>query len=65
MKRVEVPIDFRGWLHGLRSEIGANMVLAPKDEYNKGWNEASLNAIKFIDRYANGDGLFQISTKNE
>ncbi len=45
---------------GAITEIGANMTLAAKDDYNKGWNDASRNAIKFIRAYIAGKGLFQL-----
>jgi hypothetical protein len=44
---------------GAITEIKANKTLRAKDEYNQGWNDASDNAAKFIQRYIDGDGLFQ------
>jgi hypothetical protein len=44
---------------GCITEIGANRTLAAKDEFNKGWNAASANAMKFIRNYIDGKGLFQ------
>lgn len=50
-------------LEGLRNEIGANRTLVPTDDYNKGWNAAMTEAIRFIRRYERGEGLWQITTK--
>lgn len=47
-------------LKGLKMEIGANGVLNPLDDFNKGFNEGIKEALKFINNYINGNGLFQI-----
>jgi hypothetical protein len=52
--------QLRKEFEGCISEIGANKTLVTKDEYNRGWNDASDNAIRFIRRYITGNGLFQI-----
>lgn len=55
------PLDvLRKEFEGCITEIGANKTLTAKDDYNKGWNAASDNAIKFIRRYIKGEGLFQL-----
>ncbi len=51
--------QLRNEFEGCISEIGANKTIAAKDDYNKGWNDASDNAIRFIRKYINGHGLFQ------
>lgn len=45
---------------GAINEIGANKTLNPRDPYNEGWNAGADMAIKFIQRYIKGEGLFQL-----
>lgn len=60
---VEVSKDTANALEGIRTEIGANRTLVPKDDYNKGWNDAMNEAIRFIRKYEKGEGLWQVTTK--
>ena len=46
-------------LEGVRTEVGANRTLQPKDDYNRGFNAGLEEAIKFLNIYLRGDGLFQ------
>jgi len=55
----EVSQETKNALEGARTEIGANMVLAPKAEFGEGWNAGAAMAIKFIRGYERGEGLFQ------
>ena len=60
MKRDLLQALIRKQFEGCITEIGANKTLTRLDEYNRGWNDASDNAIKFIRRYIKGEGLFQL-----
>lgn len=60
MKRDLLHALIRKEFEGCITEIGANKTMALLDEYNKGWNDASDHAIKFIRRYIKGEGLFQL-----
>jgi hypothetical protein len=51
--------EMRIILEGLRTEVGANRTLVAKDDYNRGFNAGIDEAIKFINRYLAGEGLFQ------
>lgn len=46
-------------LEGARAEIIANKTLRPRDDYNKGFNAGIDEAIKFLNHYVKGEGLFQ------
>lgn len=45
---------------GAVTEIGANKTLGVGNDYNKGWNAGADMAIKFVERYMRGEGLFQL-----
>lgn len=62
---MRVDPEVKKWMAGMRDEIGANRTLRAKDEYNKGFNAGMDEAIRFINAYINGKGLFQIKTKSE
>jgi len=51
--------EVRKQFDGAISEIVANKTISPKDDYNRGWNAGSDNAVKFIHKYIRGEGLFQ------
>lgn len=45
---------------GMTTELKARMILgSPEDDYKKGFNDAMQWAIRMVERYKNGDGLFQ------
>ena len=46
-------------LGGLKSEIMAGCVLFVKDEADRAWNTACQRAVKLIEAYEHGNGLFQ------
>ncbi len=52
--------QLRTEFEGCITEIGANKTLGAIDDYNKGWNDASDSAIRFIKKYIAGRGLFQL-----
>ena len=45
-------------------EITAGMVLVVKTDADKAWNNASLRAIRIINLYKEGKGLFQYDSNN-
>lgn len=44
---------------GLKTEITASKLMFSADEYAKGWNEAMNKALRIIQSYREGKGLFQ------
>jgi hypothetical protein len=50
-------------LRGIRTEIGAGMVLIPKDDRERTWNSAHERANQIVQNYIDGNGLFQITAK--
>lgn len=52
--------DVRKEFDGAVTEILANQTLVAKDDYNKGWNDASRAAARVIQRYMRKEGLFQL-----
>lgn len=56
---MQVSDETKKALEGLRTELGANRTLSPKDDFNRGFNEGVAEALRFIDRYKRGEGLFQ------
>lgn len=51
-------------LRNIQTEIGAGMVLFPKSEADHVHNNACSRANTIIDNYAEGFGLFQMTTRN-
>ncbi len=49
--------------HGAIIEIGAGKVLAPVKPEERAWNNACERAISICEKYKNGEGLFQMTTK--
>ena len=49
-------------LKGLRTEIVAGKVLCPKSEADEAWNNCADRAVRILDGYKNGDGLFQVAS---
>lgn len=47
-------------LDGLRTEIIAGKVLIPKNAEDIAWNGANDRAIRILDKYRKGEGLFQL-----
>jgi len=47
-------------LDGLRTEIIAGKVLIPKDGEDLAYNHASDRAVRILDMYKKGEGLFQM-----
>lgn len=56
---LEVSDDTKRVLDGLRKEIIAGKVLAPKTDANKSWNNCADRAVRILDMYKKGKGLFQ------
>ena len=50
---------------GMITEIGAGKVLACNAEADYTWNNACDRAVRIIRRYQDGEGLWQITEKNE
>ena len=50
-------------LKNIITEITAGMVLFPKDERDKAWNDASARAIRIVKLYQKGEGLFQYESE--
>jgi hypothetical protein len=48
-------IEFEGCI----AELDATRSLMTASDYNKGWNDATDHAIRFISKYMNEEGLFQ------
>ena len=48
-------------LKGAIQEIRAGEVLIPKTSEELAWNNASERAINIVQRYIDGNGLFQIT----
>jgi hypothetical protein len=47
-------------LHGIKTQVGASrLIMGPKDDYKKGWNEALTKVLNLIEDYQDGKGLFQ------
>jgi hypothetical protein len=45
---------------GMKTELKARMILGlPNDDYKKGFNDAMEWAVRLVDRYEKGEGLFQ------
>lgn len=46
---------------GMKTELIARMMVLglPNDDYKKGFNDALEWAVRLVDRYEKGDGLFQ------
>lgn len=53
---IRIRAEFKGCI----AEIGANKRLSAPDSYNQGWNDASDAAMRFIQKYIAGKGLFQL-----
>ena len=51
--------DEKNTLHGIRTEILAGKALIIKNTDDKVWNEACDRAIRIVDQYIAGEGLFQ------
>jgi len=49
-------------LNGIRTEIVAGSVTFPKTEDDRLWNRANDRAVRIIDGYLRGEGLFQMVT---
>lgn len=47
-------------LDGLRTEIIAGKVLVPKNAEDIAWNRANDRAVRILDMYRKGEGLFQL-----
>lgn len=60
VSKSKTAVLIRQEFHGAVTEIGANKVMCPKSEAERAWNESADMAIKFIRRYINGEGLFQL-----
>jgi uncharacterized protein YdeI (YjbR/CyaY-like superfamily) len=58
-RKMKISEETRKALEGVRTEIGANRTLTPKNEYNYGFNAGIEQAIKFLNNYLDGKGLFQ------
>lgn len=44
---------------GMKTELKARMILGlPNDDYKKGFNDAMEWAVRLVDRYEKGNGLF-------
>lgn len=56
--------DYIEAFEGAISEIRAGSVLVPKEEIEYAWNNSIERAIRILEMYKNGEGLFQI-TKNK
>lgn len=52
-------------LQGIQTEIGAGMVLSPRNESDNTWNQASERARNIISNYIGGFGLFQSGVEVE
>jgi hypothetical protein len=50
-------------LEGIISEITAGMVLLPRTEGDKIWNNACLRSIEIVKDYQRGLGIFQLGTE--
>lgn len=46
-------------LEGLRTEVVALKVMGVRDEADKAHNQAMDTALRLIDKYKRGEGLFQ------
>jgi hypothetical protein len=44
---------------GLKTELGANKCLVPKNDADHAWNDGLDKALVFIKKYHEGKGLFQ------
>jgi hypothetical protein len=49
-------------IEGAMTEIGAGRCLFPKTEVDRMWNEATNRALRILERYKNGEGLFQAAS---
>jgi hypothetical protein len=49
---MKVSEETKEALKGVRTEVGANKTLAPKDDYNRGFNAGIEEAIKFLNLIA-------------
>ena len=47
-------------IEGAMTEIGAGRCLAPKNELERTWNAAHERALDILQKYKDGEGLFQI-----
>jgi aconitase A len=50
-------------LRGVRTEIGAGMVLFPRTIEERTWNNAHDRANQIVQNYIDGNGLFQITAR--
>ena len=55
----EISEETKQALEGVRKEIIAGKVLIVKNSEDQQWNGASDRAIRIIDMYKKGEGLFQ------
>lgn len=46
-------------LEGLRKEIVAGKVLFPQNDAERSWNLCADRAVRILDLYKQGEGLFQ------
>jgi hypothetical protein len=51
-------------LEGAITEISAGRVLVPRTPEDRTWNDASERAMRILERYKHGEGLFQLSVSN-
>jgi hypothetical protein len=52
-------------LRGIRTEIGAGMVILPRTVIERTWNDAHERANQIVQNYIDGNGLFQMTAKRK
>lgn len=60
VSKSKTAVAIRKEFEGAVTEIGANKTLGPKDAFNEGFNAGADMAIRMIQHYIAGEGLFQL-----
>lgn len=60
MSKKEVSKEVKDVLGWIRTEIIAGGVLIPTSEAEKAWNSANERAVSILEKYKEGEGLFQL-----
>lgn len=59
-----VPLsEVNGWLEGIQTEIIAGKVMRVRNEGDRAHNDACSRAVRIIDGYIKGKGLYQLADK--
>lgn len=61
METAKVKDETKKLLDYILTEITAGMVMIPRSENDKTWNNAHDRCKRIIGKYRNGEGIFQVT----